>query len=165
MNQKTLLLLFFILGVLHVTLCTGCKKYEETDYFKCSIDGVPWEAAHGEGLGDYPLYAYLYADTSLHIYARGAGDIFIMIHENLFVGRHELSTCGNSGNCASFDNDNSMNSYSTDSMNTGYIDIETFNVKGLRIKGKISFKGLYSDKSKTVNVSDGTFSIPLQKHY
>ena len=161
-DDSTIILMSLLIMML---LISSCKKKDNTNFLECKVNGQRWSADHGKGLGDYPLSAKMYGDTILQIDAmKGLEDIWITIYSYVYLGRHDIGACNDYFSCAHYDNDLSTKSYSTDSLHTGYITIETLDKKNLVVTGTFSFNAVYSDSSKTVNITEGKFSIPLQRY-
>ncbi len=137
------------------------------EYFHCKVDGVDWYASKDDDPFATAVSGQLEGDTILFVAAyQGTESMGLLMYKsNGIVGNisHELSTNGKGSN-ANYDNDLSINRFETDSVHKGAVVLTLLNRSKMLAEGNFSFTAYHPAKHKTVNITEGTFSIYYQPH-
>lgn len=156
-------LLSVFLTILLFTIVACKKKYTETYYFNCKINGQYFEPEKQGGLGEYPLTAILlYNDTDLRISAdKGIQNVYIGIKDTLVVKTKEYLLSNNAMyySRALYSSNLSGNHYETDSVYTGKTNITKLDKTNMTVEGTFSFTAYNPVLLDTVIITDGNFKL------
>lgn len=153
-------------------LLFACKKQDEHpihagEYFHCKVDGRDWYASKDGDMFAQAVIATILGDTVLGISAYSNTeviDIYCYNKQLFSQGNHVLGSLLKDSADAGYDNDLSTKEYRTDSMHRGILNISLIDPRRKLVEGTFSFSALHPVTFKTVNVTDGFFSIEYIPH-
>lgn len=158
----------FTLGIM-LLFSNACKrKTVETYYFNCKIDGQYFEPEKQGGLGEYPFTAkLLYDGIDLRIdVSKGIQNIFLWVKDSnkIISSSYQLFNTPSYYARATYDNNTSTDEFSTDSINSGFMQIQTIDKTNMTVSGTFSFAAYNPVLVDTVHITDGNFKLKYTIH-
>jgi hypothetical protein len=164
---------------LAVLLFSCCKKKTDTDTtptlppatqegkntFGCYVDGIPYVTKKGSGFNPDDINANIYNDSSVYISGnKGTPRWYLAMNTKFFYQEGAYFMGGTYpylGNISIYTDGtipNNDTEFSTDSINTGILQINKFDKVNRIISGTFNFKAK-NGANKIINITDGRFDI------
>ena len=157
----------FTIAIILVSTFACKRKKTETLYFNCYINGQFFSPEKQQGLGEYPLTAkLLYDGIDFRIDAsKGIQNVFLWVKDsNLVLSKqYQLYNTPDYYSRAYFDK-NIGEEYTTDSINSGIIDIVSIDKTNQIVEGTFFFNAYNSTHKDTVYITDGKFRLKYDLH-